>query len=73
MTDVNLCIIYNLFAAYPEKKAAPSEKKQVKRAILFKKWMFFQYFVFPSPFLYHDLSFDMQKTVTCYQYSLKIS
>ena len=50
-----------LFAAYSEKKTAPSEKKCVKKAILLKKWMFFQYFVSPSPFLYYNLSFDMQK------------
>ena len=36
-------------------------KKRVKKAILPKNWMFFQYFVFPSPCLYYDLSFDMQK------------
>ena len=53
--------MYHLFAAYSERKTAPSKKKQVKKAILFKKWMFIQYFVFPSPFLYYDLSFDMQK------------
>ena len=53
--------MYYLFAAYSEKKTAPSKKKQVKKAILLKKWMFFQCFVFPSPFLYYDLSFDMQK------------
>ena len=53
--------MYYLFAAYSEKKTSPSKKKQVKKAILLKKWMFIQYFVFPSPFLYYDLSFDMQK------------
>ena len=52
---------YYLFAAYSEKKTAPSEKEQVKKVILLKKWIFFQYYVFPSPFLHYDLSFDMQK------------
>ena len=36
-------------------------KKQVKKTILLKKWIFIQYFIFPSHFLYYDLSFDMQK------------
>ena len=48
MTDVNLCIIY-LLHILREKQHLP--KKQVKKAILLKKWMFIQYFVFPSPFL----------------------
>ena len=59
MTDVNLCIIYLLHIL--REKQHLLKKKQVKKAILFKKWMFIQYFVFPSPFLYYDLSFDMQK------------
>ena len=53
--------MYYLFAAYSERKTAPWEKKQVQKAILLKKWMFIQYFVSPSRFLYYDLSFDMQK------------
>ena len=59
MTDVNLCIIYLLHIL--REKQHLGKKKQVKKAILLKKWMFIQYFVFPSPFLYYDLSFDMQK------------
>jgi len=53
--------MYYLFAAYSEKKTALSKKKRGKKPILLKKWMFFQYFVFPSPFPYYDQSFDMQK------------
>ena len=59
ITDVNVCIIYLLHIL--RKKQHLPKKKQVKKAILLKKWMFIQYFVFPSPFLYYDLSFDMQK------------
>ena len=58
MTDVNLCIIY-LLHILREKQHL--QKKQVKKAILLKKWMFIQYLVFPSPFLSYDLSFYMQK------------
>ena len=56
-----------------EKKQHLPKKKQVKKNILLKKWMFFQCFVFPSPILYYDQSFDMQKTVIWYQYSQKIA
>ena len=55
-----LTYVLSISCMFLEKNSS-FRKKMRKKTILLKKWMFFQYFVLPSPFLYHDLSFDMQK------------
>ena len=54
--------MFYLFAAYSEKKTALSKKNQVKKVDFAYKMDVLSILLFsPSPFLYYDLSFDMQK------------